>query len=132
MKINRSAFAGLALAALLASMSSAHAAPSDYEFKLVTSEIQKNDAATIAVRLIDKRSGKPVENAVISATRIDMQPDGMEMMITPAKAMPTTEAGVYSFKTNLSMAGNWRFSVAAKVQGEEGTVENKLVFKVVQ
>ena len=132
MKINRSAFAGLALAALLASMSSAHAAPSDYEFKLVTSEIQKNDAATIAVRLIDKRSGKPVENAVISATRIDMQPDGMEMMITPAKAMPTTEAGVYSFKTNLSMGGNWRFSVAAKVQGEEGTVENKLVFKVVQ
>ena len=132
MKINRSAFAGLALAALLASMSSAHAAPSDYEFKLVTSEIQKNEAATIAVRLIDKRSGKPVENAVISATRIDMQPDGMEMMITPAKAMPTTEAGVYSFKTNLSMAGNWRFSVAAKVQGEEGTVENKLVFKVVQ
>jgi uncharacterized GH25 family protein len=132
MKINRSVLAGLALASAFTSVSLADAAPSDYEFKLVKSEIQKNDAAIIAVKLIDKRSGKPVENAVISATRIDMQPDGMEMMTTPAKAMPTTEAGVYSFKTNLSMEGNWRFSIAAKVQGEEGTVENKLVFKVVQ
>jgi hypothetical protein len=69
---------------------------------------------------------------VIFATRVDMQPDGMEMMTTPATAMPTTEPGIYSFRTNLPMEGGWRFSVVAKVQGEDGTIENKLVFKVVQ
>ncbi|CAN7212287.1 FixH family protein [Phyllobacterium sp. LjRoot231] len=132
MKNHRSMFAGLALASLFASVSLANAAPSDYEFQLVKGEIQKADAAVIAVKLIDKRSGNPVDHAVIFSTRVDMQPDGMEMMTTPAKAMPTTEPGVYSFQTNLSSEGNWRFSVAAKVQGEDGTIENKLVFKVVQ
>lgn len=132
MKITPLTFASLALASVVASVSLANADPSDYEFQLVKSEIQKADAAVVDVKLIDKRSGKPVGDAVIFATRVDMQPDGMEAMTTPAKAMPTTEPGVYSFQTNLSMEGNWRFSVAAKVQGEEGTVENKLVFKVVQ
>lgn len=132
MKNHRSICASLAFATALASASLAHADPSDYEFQLVKGEVQKAGAAVVAVKLIDKRSGNPVDNAVIFATRVDMQPDGMEMMTTPAKAMPTTEPGIYSFQTNLSMEGNWRFSVAAKVQGEDGTIENKLVFKVVQ
>jgi hypothetical protein len=132
MKNYRSLFAGLALASTLLSVSFANAAPSDYEFQLVKNEIQKADTAVIAVKLIDKRSGNPVDHAVIFATRVDMQPDGMEMMTTPATAMPTTEPGIYSFRTNLPMEGGWRFSVVAKVQGEDGTIENKLVFKVVQ
>ena len=30
------------------------------------------------------------------------------------------------------MAGGWRLSLRAKVQGETGTVENKLVFKAIK
>jgi hypothetical protein len=30
------------------------------------------------------------------------------------------------------MAGNWRLSLGAKVQGEIGTVEDKLVFQAVK
>ena len=66
-------------------------------------------------------------DAVISAKRIDMAPDGMADMAGRIEQLPSTEPGVYRFKTNLSMEGRWQLSVAAKVQGETGTVESKLV-----
>jgi hypothetical protein len=103
----------------------------DYEFQLVQNEVKKGDGAIVAVRLINKRSRKPVADAVISAKRIDMAPDGMATMAAPLEELPSTESGVYRFKTDLSMAGRWQLSLAAKVQGEIGTVENKLVLRAV-
>ena len=50
----------------------------------------------------------------------------------PVEAIPSDEPGVYRFRTNLIMAGGWRFSIAAKVQGETGTVESRLVLKAVE
>jgi hypothetical protein len=116
---------GLLWAALV---SPVMASVTDYEFQLVQSDVKKGDAI-IAVRLVDKRSGKPVPDAVISAKRIDMAPEGMAMMAARLEQLPSTEPGVYRFKTNLSMAGGWQLSLAAKVQGETGTVESKLVLK---
>jgi hypothetical protein len=121
----------LALASFIVVSHAAKAAPEDFEFQLVDSEIKQGDGAAVAVRLIDKRSGEPVENAVIFATRMDMAPDAMEAMTTPIEPMPSSEPGVYRFSTNLTMAGGWRFSIAAKVQGEEGTVESWLILKAV-
>ena len=103
----------------------------DYEFQLVQNEVKKGDGVIVAVRLINKRSRKPVADAVISAKRIDMAPDGMAAMAAPLEELPSTESGVYRFKTDLSMAGRWQLSLAAKVQGETGTVENKLVLRAV-
>ena len=100
----------------------------DYEFQLVDKTIKKGDAI-ISVRLVHKPDGKPVPDAVIFATRLDMAPDGMQEMATKVTPMPGSEAGVYRFKANLSMAGGWQLSLGAKVQGETGTVENKLVLK---
>lgn len=101
----------------------------DYEFQLVKSEIKKGDGAEVAVRLVNKKSGKPVPDAVIFAKRIDMAPDGMATMQEALEPLPATEPGVYRFKTNLSMAGRWQLSLGAKVQGETGSVENRLVLK---
>ena len=84
------------------------------------------------MRLLDKRSGQTVPDAVIFATRMDMAPDGMEMMATAVEAMPSDDPGIYKFKTNLTMAGGWQFSVAAKVQGEAETVAGKMVLKAIQ
>ena len=103
----------------------------DYEFQLVQGEVKRGDGAIIAVRLVNKGSGKPVPDAVISAKRIDMAPDGMADMAGRIEQLPSTEPGVYRFKANLSMQGRWQLSLAAKVQGEIGTVESKLVLKVV-
>jgi hypothetical protein len=100
----------------------------DYEFQLVKNEAKKGEA-TIAVRLLNKKTGKPVPDAVISAKRIDMAPDGMAEMATKIEQMSSTEPGVYRFKANLSMEGRWQLSLGAKVQGETGTVESKLVIK---
>jgi len=103
----------------------------DYEFQLVQSEVKKGDRTIIAVRLVNKGSGKAVPDAVIAAKRIDMAPDGMADMAGRIEQLPSTEPGVYRFKANLSMQGSWQLSLAAKVQGENGTVESKLVLKVV-
>jgi hypothetical protein len=121
----------LALASFIVVSHAAKAAPEDFEFQLVDDEIKQGDGAVVAVRLIDKRSGEPVDNAVIFATRMDMAPDAMEAMTTTVEPIPSSEPGVYRFTTNLTMAGGWRFSIAAKVQGEEGTVESRLIFKAV-
>ena len=101
----------------------------DYEFQLVDQAIKAGPDKIITVRLINKASGKPVPDAVIFASRLDMAPEGMQEMATKVAPMPSTEPGVYKFKATLSMAGGWQLSLGAKVQGETGTVENKLVLK---
>ncbi|MEI2302199.1 FixH family protein [Ensifer sp. MJa1] len=123
----RAILASLVIA--LASTTVSHAAATDYEFKLVESEVAHGPEATVAVRLVDKRNDKPVSDAVIFTTRMDMAPEGMEAMTTPVEAVPSTEPGVYRFKTNLSMEGGWRFKLAAKVQGETETVQGELVLQ---
>lgn len=122
------------LRALAAALALAIAAPAladikDFEFRLMQGELKQGNGVIMDVQLIDKRSGKPVPDAVIFATRIDMAPDGMETMASPIEVMPSTEPGTYRFKTNLTMAGGWRLSLGAKVQGETGTLENKLILK---
>jgi hypothetical protein len=99
----------------------------DYQFQLVDQAIKAGPDRIITVRLINKATGKPVPDAVIFAMRLDMAPDGMQEMVTKVTPMPGTEPGTYRFKANLSMAGGWQLSLGAKVQGETGTVENKLV-----
>ncbi len=114
--------------AITGSATLARADVKDYEFQLVDKTVKKGDAI-ISVRLIHKPDGKPVPDAVIFATRLDMAPDGMQEMATKVTPMPGTEPGTYRFKANLTMAGGWQLSLGAKVQGETGTVENKLVLK---
>lgn len=125
--------AAVAFAAVLsvATLSTARADIADYEFRLVQTDVKQGNGAIVTVRLVDKRSGKAVPDAVIFASRIDMAPDGMPTMAAPIEALPSTEPGVYRFKANLMMAGGWQLSLGAKVQGETGTIENKLVLKAV-
>jgi len=121
----RAALIGLAITG---SVTAARAEIKDYEFQLVDKTVKKGDAI-ISVRLVRKPDGKPVPDAVIFATRLDMAPDGMQEMATKVAPMPSTEPGIYKFKATLNMAGGWQLSLGAKVQGETGTVENKLVLQ---
>ncbi|MEO6782988.1 MAG: FixH family protein [Bradyrhizobium sp.] len=99
----------------------------DYEFQLVDQTVQAGPDKTITVRLVNKATGKAVPGAVIFAARLDMTPDGMQEMVTKIAPIPGGEPGTYKFKATLGMAGRWQLSLGAKVQGEAGTVENKLV-----
>jgi hypothetical protein len=120
----QAAFIGIAMAG---SVTIARADIKDYEFQLVDQTVQAGPDKTITVRLVNKTTGKPVPGAVIFATRLDMAPDGMQEMATKIAPMPGGEPGTYKFKATLSMAGRWQLSLGAKVQGETGAVENKLV-----
>ena len=119
--------AALALALPLSGI--AHAGAADYAFEPVNAEVKKGDDAVVAVRLLHKPTGKPVEGAVIIATRIDMAPDGMADMASPLTPAPSEEPGIYAFKTELAMAGNWLLTISAKVQGEQETVHGKITFR---
>ncbi|HVX36330.1 MAG TPA: FixH family protein [Hyphomicrobium sp.] len=121
----------IGVALLIGMGGSAFADAKDYEFQLLNKEVKKGEAV-IAVKLVHKPSGRAIPDAVIFAKRIDMAPDGMEMMASPIEAVSSTEPGIYRFKTELPMQGRWQLSLGAKVQGETDTVENKLIIKATE
>jgi len=102
----------------------------DYTFELVRNQAKQGETV-LTVRLVHQPTGKPVADAVVFAHRLDMAPAGMPTMTTELEPQPTTEPGLYPFKTNLTMAGDWQLSLAAKVPGETGTVQNQLALKAV-
>ena len=128
MKANGFAIAALGLA-LAAAVLNAYAGAKDYEFQPVRVEVKNGEGSDVAVRLVDRRTGKPVEGAVIFRTRLDMSPDTMDEMTAKHAAVPSSEPGIYHFKADFTMAGGWALKLQAKVPGESETVEGTVVFK---
>ena len=127
--IRRFLTAGAAVAVAVSFNMAAFAAADEYTFEPVKAEIKKGDEVVVSVRLKHKPTGKPVSGAVIVQSRFDMAPDGMAEMASPLTPVPSPEPGVYAFKTDLSMAGRWLLSLAAKVQGEPETVVGKVTIR---
>ena len=128
--ILRSTLAAAAVVAAMSLTGTAFAGADDYVFELVKAEIKSSNVATVAVRLLHKPTGKPVMDAAIVQTRLDMAPDGMADMATAIAPLPSPEPGVYAFKAPLTMTGRWLLTISAKVQGEPETVLGKLTFTV--
>jgi len=126
--IHARAFRAALIAAMIGGASTAARADiTDYKFELVDQTVQAGPDKIIMVRLVNTKTGKPVPDAVIFATRLDMAPDAMQEMATRITPVPGAEPGTYKFKATFGMAGRWQLSLGAKVQGESGTVESKLV-----
>jgi len=127
-RISRALAVALIGIAMLGSSSIARADIKDYEFRLVDPTVGVGKDKIITVRLVNKTTDKAVPDAVIFATRLDMAPEGMPEMATKVVPEPgNAEPGNYRFKAALGMEGKWQLSLGAKVQGETGTVESKLV-----
>ena len=123
-----SRFSTAALAATLSlAASAAMAGAGDYAFDPVNPQLKKGEDVTLAVRLTNKQTGKPVPDAVVFKTRVDMAPDGMAEMESAVAPLPSGEPGVYAFKTDLPMAGRYQMTLSAKVQGEPETVTGKVI-----
>lgn len=105
------------------------AAPQDYQFEAVSAQVKQSREAVIGVRLVHKPTGKPVPDAVIFKTRLNMSPDGMAAMVSKMTPMPSDEPGVYRFKADMDMAGGYALELAAKVQGEMETIRAKLLIR---
>ncbi|MGX0960793.1 hypothetical protein AB7M63_001242 [Bradyrhizobium japonicum] len=122
-----------ALAATLSlAASAAMAGAGDYAFEPVTPQMKKGEDVTLAVRLTNKQTGKPIPDAVIFKTRLDMAPDGMAEMESAVAPLPSREPGVYAFKTDLPMAGRYQMTLSVKVQGEPETVIGKVIVTAVK
>ena len=126
-QLSRAFQAALIGIAVIGSTLSALADIGDYEFKLVEPTVAVGKDKIVTVQLVNKKTGKPVPDAVIFATRLDMGPEGMPEMATRIVREPGGEPGSYRFKAAFGMEGKWLLSLGAKVQGETGTVESKLV-----
>lgn len=116
----------LTTAALIAPAS---ADSQNYEFKLVTENLPQAENVLISVKLTHKPTGKAVPDAIVFARRLDMAPDGMPTMTADLEFLPPEEPGVYRFRANLVMEGNWQLSLAAKIQGLAETLQARLVLK---
>lgn len=125
--ISRALRAAVFTIALLGTAGVARADIKDYEFKLAEPTVAVGKDKIVTVQLVNKKTGKPVPDAVIFATRLDMAPDGMAEMATKIVREPGGEPGSYRFKAAFGMEGRWLLSIGAKVQGETGTVEGKFV-----
>jgi hypothetical protein len=125
MFFRRSTIAAFGLATIA---TTALADAKDYEFQPITSAVKNGAGSLLAVRLVHKPTGKPVEGAVLFRTRLDMSPDGMDEMTAKHVAMPASEPGLYRFKADFTMAGRWALKLQAKVPGESETVEGAVVF----
>lgn len=100
----------------------AWADPKDYVFVPVAEHIQPSSAAPIAVRLIHAPTKKPVTDAIMIHSRLEMPMAGMAPMVGKVTPQAPDGKGVYPFVADLSMQGQWTLNLAAKVQGEGGTV----------
>ncbi|MGE0854013.1 MAG: FixH family protein [Hyphomicrobiaceae bacterium] len=110
-----------------------HAAAADYEFQPVAVEVKNGPGAELLVRLVHKPSGNPVAEALIVKTRLDMAPDDMEAMTAKhSQAEPAGPPGVYRFKADLTMAGQWALKLMAKIQGERETVIGTVIFTAME
>jgi len=133
---NPMAFAVAILAAILAFAglwTVASAQSQSYKFEPIKQEILVGEGIRIEVRLIDP-GGKPVsvELVKLTATRLDMGPDGMAMMDTPLTPAETDVPGVFAFEADIVMAGRWALAIEAQVEGQLETVKGAVIYTAVE
>lgn len=122
----RSASLAVFVAAFLALAACSKAAP--YEFTTTASDVAMGPGV-VEVRLKNTSTGAFVEDAVITATRLDMAPDGMTETTSPIEPQGSSGRGVYRFAVNFKMAGQWQLSLTAQVPGQAQPVQGTVVFK---
>ena len=120
----------LSLSLILSAAPIASAAPEDYEFKVIETDLPQGNGAILTVAVTDLRTKGPVTDAVIFATRLDMAPDGMAAMTAPVEALASDVPGQYRFQADLGMAGAWRFSIAVHLDAETEVIRREIILRV--
>jgi hypothetical protein len=116
----------------LAAPVAAFASAADYAFEPVQANVRNGSGSDVAIRLIHKPTGMPVQGALIVRARLDMSPENMATMTARIEPFTETGAGIYRSRADFTMAGKWALKVQAKVQGEADTVEGSVVITAAQ
>ena len=107
--------AALIAAAIGGASTAALADIKDYRFELVDKTVQAGPDKVITVRLMNTKTGKPVPDAVIFATRLDMAPDGMQEMAT--KIVPCSGRGAGQLQVQGDVRNGGALAAFARRQG---------------
>lgn len=106
------AAAGVALALSISAF-----AQSGLGWKLLDSSVPANATKQIRVQLVDG-SGHALAQPVTSlSVRVDMSPDAMADMTTPAKVTLGKTSGLVVVETNLYAPGRWAVILSGNVKG---------------
>jgi Cu(I)/Ag(I) efflux system membrane fusion protein len=105
--------------------------PSGPGWEAVTTHVPTGKAVRLEVRLNGVAATPPVDGVRVTATRLDMAPDGMPTMTAPVRVLPPPRPGIVALEAELSMAGRWALSLVADVAGESSPVRGLVVFRAV-
>src|SRR5205814_8592794 len=103
--IARALRAALLCAAVTGSAGIARADIKDYEFKLIEPTVAVGKDKIVTVQLANKKTGKPMSDAVIFATRLDMAPEGVRDIATMVAREPGGEHGSHRLKSGFARGG---------------------------
>jgi hypothetical protein len=109
-------------ALLICVAGNALADPKDYRFEAVQPHVMAANDVMVTLRLVHVPDNKPVTDAVIISSKMEMPMGGMAPMTTKVSTVKPSKPGEYPFQSDLSAGGSWTLTVSAKVQGEAGTV----------
>jgi hypothetical protein len=119
---------GVALA-IVALASPALAAAGNYEFQAGANEFKAGRGRVISIKLIDKRTKKPVPGATFVSTALDMSPENMADTKGKIAADTSTDPNVYRFKADFTLSGVWALKLKAKLPGESQTIDGVLILR---
>jgi Cu(I)/Ag(I) efflux system membrane fusion protein len=97
-------------------------------FEAVTAEIPVGNGVRLEVRLVGADGTAMPANATVTATRLDMGPDGMEGMTTRIALASSDQPGILAFEADVTMAGRWALTITASVDGLPAPVTGVVVF----
>lgn len=121
----------LALAAGLVLSAPADAAPDDYRWEAVNPYPLRQVGVVLQVRIRDA-AGRPQHGATILDARFDKSPDGQPGAYAPVTVLPTSEYGVYAFKTDINTDGRFALTVTAQMPYDLAPATGVVVFTVPQ
>lgn len=108
----------------------AQAAPVDYRFEAVAPTVERGVGVPLQVKVSSRLTGLPVPGVEVREARVDRSPDGQRGGSLPAFFIPSLAYGVYSFRADLPVDGNWALTFTARVPGEVQPIDAVVVFAV--
>ncbi|MEN3974271.1 FixH family protein [Emcibacter sp. SYSU 3D8] len=99
-----------------------------YHFTAQPMAVKAGAPATFTVQIMGPDM-RPVTGAKVSATRVDMGPDGMAEMTGKIVPAGSADPSRYAFSTTLSMPGRWAVTIEAQIPGEAAPVRGQVILE---
>jgi len=97
-------------------------------WQAVNPEVAAGGKIRLEVRLVGAGAEAMAGPVSVTATRLDMGPDGMAAMTAPLTPVPAVTPGAVAFETELAMAGRWALTIAGVPAGHSTPVSGVVVF----